>query len=206
MNRIYARSPYFVDIDEGQDSTVLEVFVYQGIYSSTAMQDSQYQVGRLYTLNSTAINGRCTFEISDIINSFFSHSIIKGGNSSSYNMNVQNSFVNFRYRNQTDSTLSPFSDIVNSAVVNGYLDYEQGSQYYYKNSVTSGSNNTKDYDRILLDVDEVITYKNDNTTIPLSLESNDSVNVYYMSNDNLAYPKQSVFLLLLIVRQIFVLK
>ena len=123
MSKINVRSPYFItDNSTNSGSALASATLYIRIYTGAASTN----LGQTpeYTINSTAINGSVTFEVSELVRDYIENTFDGDytGSIKWFNYNIRRT-----YENTSVSTTSQ----QNLAIFDGYGYFEDGAKLVY---------------------------------------------------------------------------
>ena len=114
MSKINARSPYYITVTAGNlTSCKLELFIYTGT------QTTNRPTTATYTLQSFAVENRCTFEIAELVRDYFTNTF-----AGSYSSEIQ--WVDYRTTNTIQNTVGSASSFTQLKGFYGYGFFEDG--------------------------------------------------------------------------------
>ena len=153
MAKINLRSPYFINLDRTNLTTVqLELKIYSGVANTTWSGSIQY------TLNSTAVNAKVNFEISELVKDYLQTEF--NGSFPSTPVDIEEATtINVDYR--TTETLSTGSPVITTVFGKraffGYGYFEDGVNPTFDNVFYLQSNTT--------------IFKNQNSTVTIPVDN-----------------------------------
>jgi len=114
MSKINARSPYYITVTTANlTSCKLELFIYTGT------QTTNRPTTATYTLQSFAVENRCTFEIAELVRDYFTNTF-----AGSYSSEIQ--WVDYRTTNTIQNTVGSASSFTQLKGFYGYGFFEDG--------------------------------------------------------------------------------
>ena len=166
MSKINVRSPYFITDNSTSSgsalaSAILYIRIYTGAASTSLGQTPEY------TINSTAINGSVTFEVSELVRDYIENTF--DGN---YTNSVK--WFNYNIRRTYENTSVSTTSQQNLAIFDGYGYFEDGAN--------------PQNDSIVLQSNELI-YTNDFANINIPIHVTDNTTVTYFKDGESIFTK-----------------
>ena len=181
MGKINVRSPYYIHITESNlDSAKLELYVYTGAQTTDRGSID-------YTINSTAISEKITFDISELVKDYIETTFDGSYTSSAV-------WVDYQITRTVNSVVQTPDAFVQLTGFDGYGYFSEGANPQNESTVLQSNSfiQTNDYANITIPVHvtqntDVTYFKNDEIilqkTLSSSSESTDAIQ--YVSNSSL---------------------
>ena len=157
MSKINVRSPYYVSITATNlTSCKLELFIYQGLQAAGGASGASN--GRsatpTYTLNSFAVDERCTFEISELVRDFFDNEF-----DGDYSTEIF--FVDYKTTNTIQTEIGSATSFTQLKAFYGYGFFEDGVQNQVTDVDTSTTTSSTINNKALLQSNTTIVKLDD---------------------------------------------
>ena len=157
MSKINVRSPYYVSITATNlISCKLELFIYQGLQAAGGASGASN--GRsatpTYTLNSFAVDERCTFEISELVRDFFDNEF-----DGDYSTEIF--FVDYKTTNTIQTEIGSATSFTQLKAFYGYGFFEDGVQNQVTDVDTSTTTSSTINNKALLQSNTTIVKLDD---------------------------------------------